>query len=451
MPTPISPSLNLPGLQGAATGARGRTADASEGRSFGAALERSRSAAGAKDSAETAAAPETVATRKPGRAGEKKSELSAADVMALLAPLPASMVPAAAQDKLTAGQASTAAAAAAGVAANAASATALPTDATALADGAQPSTADAAVAKDAPAPEAPPQGTHPGARVADAGADADLPAAAAAATTAAAPLPDAATEAAALVPAPALATARPADAKASVPLKAGSTAAPSAAAATSTDPAPAAPGDGAAAVTAKIDAPAAQPDTASAEPADAPEAPSMPALQAAQSAGADRAAASAKPSTPTLTVAPQVGSSEWGPAIGHQMIRMNASGHQVAELNLNPAGLGPLKVTLTMGDNQAQAMFVSAHEAVRKAVEAALPQLRTTLAEQGITLGQASVGAETRQPNSGGAFADQNPSRPQGRPDDAATAHADNAAVQAAPVPAAAASRRASAGLDTFA
>ena len=93
------------------------------------------------------------------------------------------------------------------------------------------------------------------------------------------------------------------------------------------------------------------------------------------------------------------------------MIRMSASGHQVAELNLNPAGLGPLKVTLTMGDNQAQAMFVSAHEGVRKAVEAALPQLRTTLAEQGISLGQTSVGAETRQPSRQGGFAEQNPGR----------------------------------------
>ena len=98
------------------------------------------------------------------------------------------------------------------------------------------------------------------------------------------------------------------------------------------------------------------------------------------------------------------------------MIRMSASGHQVAELNLNPAGLGPLKVTLTMGDDQAQAMFVSAHEGVRKAVEAALPQLRTTLADQGISLGHTSVGAESRQPSPQGGFAEQNPGRSSGQP-----------------------------------
>lgn len=104
-------------------------------------------------------------------------------------------------------------------------------------------------------------------------------------------------------------------------------------------------------------------------------------------------------SLPRYDVSTQVGAEGWGSDIGAQMIRMNTDGKQVAELNLNPAGLGPLKVTLTLGDNQAQAMFVSAHESVRRAVEAALPQLRDTLANQGIQLGQASVdtGAQQQQ------------------------------------------------------
>jgi flagellar hook-length control protein FliK len=151
-----------------------------------------------------------------------------------------------------------------------------------------------------------------------------------------------------------------------------------------------------------------------------------------------------------LTVAPQVGSPEWGPAIGQQMIRMSASGHQVAELNLNPAGLGPLKVTLTMGDNQAQAMFVSAHEGVRRAVEAALPQLRSTLADQGISLGHTSVGAETRQPAQQG-FAEQNPQRSSGQPDYPGAGRGSDRAAAAQPAPAAGSARAANAGLDTFA
>ena len=116
--------------------------------------------------------------------------------------------------------------------------------------------------------------------------------------------------------------------------------------------------------------------------------------------------------TPALSVAPVVGGSEWGPALGQQMIRMSTSGHHVAELSLNPAGLGPLKVTLSIGDNQAQALFVSAHEGVRNAIEAALPQLRKTLADHGINLAQTSVGAESQQqPRQGGTFGQ----RPSGR------------------------------------
>lgn len=99
--------------------------------------------------------------------------------------------------------------------------------------------------------------------------------------------------------------------------------------------------------------------------------------------------------TPSLT--PEVGSSEWGKALGQQMIQMGHAGHQVAELQLNPPGLGPLKITLSMNDQQIQAMFVSAHSSVRAAVEAALPQLRTTLADSGISLGNTSVSSDSQQ------------------------------------------------------
>ncbi|MEJ7688387.1 MAG: flagellar hook-length control protein FliK [Variovorax sp.] len=159
------------------------------------------------------------------------------------------------------------------------------------------------------------------------------------------------------------------------------------------------------------------------------------------------------PSTalPVLTVAPPVGSPEWGPAMGQQVIRMHAGGQQTAELNLNPAGLGPLKVTLSIGDNQAQAMFVSAHESVRKAVEAALPQLRNALAEQGISLGQTSVGAESRQwAGQAGGFDQQQQHQRQGGSGN--TPYPSAARVDAAAPAIAAAARSASgAGVDTFA
>jgi flagellar hook-length control protein FliK len=135
---------------------------------------------------------------------------------------------------------------------------------------------------------------------------------------------------------------------------------------------------------------------------------------------------------------------------------MSTTGHHTAELNLNPAGLGPLKVTLSLGDNQAQAMFVSAHESVRKAVEAALPQLRTSLSEQGITLGQASVGADTRQASGqDAAFAQQQQQQNTARQQAASYPGSGRAAASAPVAPVAAAraapATHASAGVDTFA
>ncbi|MFD1690747.1 flagellar hook-length control protein FliK [Azotobacter chroococcum] len=46
----------------------------------------------------------------------------------------------------------------------------------------------------------------------------------------------------------------------------------------------------------------------------------------------------------------------------------------------------------------AQAQFLSAHPQVRAAVEQAIPQLREALAEQGIALGETSVGERQQQP-----------------------------------------------------
>ena len=62
-----------------------------------------------------------------------------------------------------------------------------------------------------------------------------------------------------------------------------------------------------------------------------------------------------------------------------------------AELTLNPKDLGPLQVVLQVADNHAHALFVSQHQQVREAVEAALPKLREQMQENGIGLGSASV------------------------------------------------------------
>jgi flagellar hook-length control protein FliK len=215
-----------------------------------------------------------------------------------------------------------------------------------------------------------------------------------------------------------------------------------------------------AAVSAPVNASGAEADASSSGTPTTPATPTTPfALQHASATAASAAraeeAAAARPSV--HTVEPEVGSDKWGPALGQQLARMSISGHHTAELNLNPAGLGPLKVTLSLGDSQAQAMFVSAHESVRKAVEAALPQLRTSLSEQGITLGQASVGADTRQASGqDAAFAQQQQQQQNTARQQAASYPGAGRAAASAPVTPVAAARaapatHASAGVDTFA
>ncbi|OLO11320.1 hypothetical protein BTW10_09500 [Chromohalobacter japonicus] len=106
-------------------------------------------------------------------------------------------------------------------------------------------------------------------------------------------------------------------------------------------------------------------------------------------------AASAAGASATATLTPQVGMAEWGQSLGQQVVRMAQRGDQQVELRLHPAELGPLSVSLKMGDQQqANLQFFSAHGAVRHALEAAIPQLREALADSGISLGETSVGEQ---------------------------------------------------------
>ena len=90
----------------------------------------------------------------------------------------------------------------------------------------------------------------------------------------------------------------------------------------------------------------------------------------------------------------QLGSQEWQQSLGQQVIMFSRNGQQNAELRLNPQELGALQISLKIEDNQAQLHFASAHSQVRAAIEAAMPSLRSALAESGIQLGQSSVGSE---------------------------------------------------------
>lgn len=93
----------------------------------------------------------------------------------------------------------------------------------------------------------------------------------------------------------------------------------------------------------------------------------------------------------------QLGSQEWQQALGQQILMFSKNGQQTAELHLHPQDLGSIQISLKLDNDQAQLSMVSNHSQVRAALEAALPQLRTALADNGISLGQSNVSSDAFQ------------------------------------------------------
>ncbi|MBI5920429.1 MAG: flagellar hook-length control protein FliK [Betaproteobacteria bacterium] len=122
-------------------------------------------------------------------------------------------------------------------------------------------------------------------------------------------------------------------------------------------------------------------------------------LAAAQAFSQGRTTAAHAPSasqvSSRLPVDTPVGSHGWDGEVGNKLIWMIGRQEQRAELVLNPPQLGRVEVSLSMNASQTNAVFVSANPAVRDALEAAMPRLREILADAGINLGQAQVGADT--------------------------------------------------------
>ncbi|MFM5034611.1 flagellar hook-length control protein FliK [Aeromonas media] len=81
------------------------------------------------------------------------------------------------------------------------------------------------------------------------------------------------------------------------------------------------------------------------------------------------------------------------PAQLHQRVNlMLADKLQQAEIQLDPLGLGKMKIQIQMGaDSQANVHFVVQHGQTREMLEQAMPRLRDMLAGQGIQLGQTQV------------------------------------------------------------
>lgn len=117
---------------------------------------------------------------------------------------------------------------------------------------------------------------------------------------------------------------------------------------------------------------------------------------AGSSPSASGPAPAGNPAGASLTA--PLASPDWQRGLGQHLLGLQQRGEQEIELHLHPAELGPLSISLKLGESGAQAQFLSAHPQVRAAVEQAIPQLREVLAEQGIALGETSVGERQQQP-----------------------------------------------------
>jgi flagellar hook-length control protein FliK len=102
--------------------------------------------------------------------------------------------------------------------------------------------------------------------------------------------------------------------------------------------------------------------------------------------------ANASTTSATLNMSMQANTTQWQNSLTEQIIMFNRQGIQSANINLHPQELGSLHIKLAMSDDKMNLHMMAAHGVVKGLLESALPFLKTSLAEQGITLEQADIG-----------------------------------------------------------
>ncbi len=99
----------------------------------------------------------------------------------------------------------------------------------------------------------------------------------------------------------------------------------------------------------------------------------------------------------SMRIETPVGNHGWDAELAQKIVLLANRHEGRAELTLTPPQLGKVEITISINGDQTSATFVSASPAAREALEQALPRLREMMAEAGISLGQASVSAESAQ------------------------------------------------------
>jgi flagellar hook-length control protein FliK len=96
------------------------------------------------------------------------------------------------------------------------------------------------------------------------------------------------------------------------------------------------------------------------------------------------------PTSSTRLMAP-LHSSDFGPDLAASVSLLAVDGVQSAELQLNPAEMGPVAVQIVLDGNQAQVSFQAAQAETRQALEQSLPDLAAALQGSGLTLSGGGV------------------------------------------------------------
>ena len=122
-------------------------------------------------------------------------------------------------------------------------------------------------------------------------------------------------------------------------------------------------------------------------------------------------------------------SPEFAQALGVQMSVLAVDGVQHAELQLNPAEMGPVSVQIVIDGTNAQVDFGADLAATRKAIEAGLPELAGALRDAGFTL---TGGGVSQHSGSRGGSQDEAPRDGRtSRPGDGARRSVDASSVAA--------------------
>jgi flagellar hook-length control protein FliK len=121
-----------------------------------------------------------------------------------------------------------------------------------------------------------------------------------------------------------------------------------------------------------------------------------PSLPAESARPGERASLLARIDTP-------VGAARWAEDFSQKVSILVGRDQGRAELILNPPQLGRVEVSIDVSGDTATAQFVAASPVAREAIEQALPRLRETLAQAGVSLGQTSVSAESNPRDPGQA------------------------------------------------